>query len=179
MMTKAVVVDCGGKTADPMWEIERQKLLPWLFGKGVDVGCGARKIRDDVLGVDIDRKVKPDVVASGDSLPFPDGEFDFVCGIHSFEHFADADLVLCEWLRVLRPGGFIGIVHPDITFTKRQKGPAENKVLRDNRYYKHYHEHSLESFLSFLKKRLSLGFDIVDFGPACPNWSFYVILKKR
>jgi len=163
---------------DVMWKWEVEKLLPWFFGKGVDIGCGTRSIKPDIVRVDIDKNVKPDVVASGDNLPFKDEEFDFVCSIHSFEHFPDPVKTLKEWLRILKKGGYIGIVHPDVYYTKKQKPAAENPGLNENPYNKHYHEHTMDSFVEFLKSLTDLPFRIVDYGPACAEWSFYVILKK-
>lgn len=163
---------------DPMWKWEVECLMPWLSGKGVDIGCGARSISKDILRVDIDKKVKPDVVASGDDLPFKDGEFDFITAIHAFEHFPDPVKTLKEWLRVVKVGGIIGIVHPDIFYTKKQNPEIDNKGLRENPYNKHYHEHTADSFVKMLKGWTDLPFRLIDYGVACGNWSFYVILKK-
>ena len=99
---------------DEMWLLEVECLMPWMSGKGIDVGCGARTFSKDILRVDIDKAVKPDIVASGDKMPLKDEEFDYLISIHSFEHFENPKKVLTEWLRVLKVGGVIGIVHPDI-----------------------------------------------------------------
>ena len=163
---------------DLMWRWEVEKLMPWFLGKGVDIGCGARSIKKEIVRVDIDEKVKPDIVASGDELPFKDAEFDYIASIHSFEHFQDQKKTLAEWLRVIKPGGIIGIVHPDITFTKKQNPEIDNPGLRENPFNKHCHEHTLESFLRMIRGWDELPFRIIDHGVACGNWSFYVILKK-
>jgi predicted SAM-dependent methyltransferase len=163
---------------DSMWKWEVEKLMPWFCGKGVDIGAGGRSIREGILRVDIDEKVEPDVKASGDKLPFEDGKFDFVCAIHAFEHFPDAKKTLSEWLRVVREGGIIGIVHPDIFYTKKQNPEIDNSGLRENPFNKHWHEHTQDSFVAMLKGWTDLPFRIMDFGVACGNWSFYVILKK-
>ena len=163
---------------DMMWVWECEKLIPWLYGKGVDIGAGGRSINKDILRVDIDPKVNPTIVASGDNLPFANGEFDYLVSIHSFEHFKDPVETLKEWLRVVRVGGIVAIVHPDITYTKKQKPSGDNPSLKENPYNKHYHEHTINSFVNMLKTLTDLPFRIVDFAPACPKWSFYVILKK-
>jgi len=163
---------------DVMWKWEVESLLPWLFGKGVDIGCGARTINDDILRLDIDEAVKPDIVASGDDLPFKDNKFDYIVSIHSFEHFPNSKKLLKEWLRVIKEGGIIAIVHPDITFTKKQNPEVDNKGLRENPYNKHYHEHTAETFKAQLEGWPDLPFKILDYGIACEKWSFYFILKK-
>ena len=42
-----------------------KKLVPWFYGKGADIGCGARSINKDIVRVDIDVKVKPDILPPG------------------------------------------------------------------------------------------------------------------
>jgi predicted SAM-dependent methyltransferase len=161
-----------------MWKWEVESLMPWLSGKGVDIGAGARSISLDIIRVDIDEKVKPDVLASGDELPFKDGEFDYLTSIHSFEHFEDHVKTLKEWLRVIKTGGIIGIVHPDIFYTKKQNPEIDKPRLKANPYNRHCHEHTQESFVKTLHGWIDLPFRILDSGTACANWSFYVILKK-
>ncbi len=124
---------------DPMWNKEVESLMPWLFGKGADIGCGNRSITPDIVRVDIDEKVKPDVLASGDKLPFKDEEFDYITSIHSFEHFEDQVKTLNEWLRVIKVGGIIAIVHPDVFFTKKQNPEIDAPGLKANPYNKHWH----------------------------------------
>ena len=163
---------------DVMWQYEVESLLPWFSGKGVDIGCGKRSINKDIYRVDIDKAVKPDLVASGDDLPIKDGKFNFVCSIHSFEHFPDSKKTLIEWLRIVKPGGIIGIVHPDLQHTKKQNPEVDNEGLKQNPHNKHYDEHTPESFKKRLKEWEDLPFKLIDMGPACYEWSFYVILKK-
>ena len=164
---------------DPMWKIEVEKLIPWFSGKGADVGSGRRSFDSKIIRVDIDKKVKPDILASGDALPFKDNELDFICSIHSFEHFEDQKKTLVEWLRVIKPGGIIGIVHPDIDHTKKQNPVIDAPGLKLNPYNKHWHENNASSFEDQLELWSDLRFSIIDRGVACPNWSFYFIIRKN
>ncbi len=62
-------------------------------------------------------------------LPFGDGQFDVVLAVTALSHTTDADRAIPEMLRVLRPGGRIGIfdmdvsswiiAHPDRELTRR------------------------------------------------------------
>ena len=178
MKKKPFEVKYYGNTDDPMWQLEVECLFPWLFGKGVDVGCGARTIGPDVVRVDIDEAVEPDFCCSGDDLPFKDGEYDFLMSIHSFEHFPDARKLLSEWLRVVRKAGIVAIVHPNIAYTKKQNPENDNPGLKANPFNRHYHEHTPESFVAMLGELSDLPFRLLDYGPACNRWSFFAILKK-
>jgi len=57
-------------------------------------------------------KMPVDVVAEGDDLPFKDEEFDFVISSHVIEHFFDPIKAIKEWLRVIKPGGYIFTICP-------------------------------------------------------------------
>jgi len=124
-------------------------------------------------------KVEPDYLGSGDKLPFPDNKWDYLYGIHSFEHFSDPVKLLKEWLRVVKKDGIVALVHPDVQYTKKQNPEHDNEGLKENPYNKHFHEHTQKSFLTFLEKNKNLGFEVLDTGVATKNWSFYVILKKK
>jgi SAM-dependent methyltransferase len=64
--------------------------------------------------------MKVDVVSSGDDLPFKDNTIDFVVSSHVIEHFYDPVKAVEEWLRVVKPGGYVYIIgpHKERTFDK-------------------------------------------------------------
>lgn len=64
--------------------------------------------------------LKVDIVASGDDLPFKDNVWDFVISSHVIEHFYDPVKTVKEWLRVVKPGGYVYIIapHKERTFDK-------------------------------------------------------------
>ncbi len=105
------------------WEAET--MLKYCQGKGVDVGCGNRKI-PDAVGVDIipkgergkggsqlGEKSQADVTVADTKLPFTDGMFDYVHARHVIEHIVDPLAALKEWVRVLKPGGKLIMAVPD------------------------------------------------------------------
>lgn len=57
-------------------------------------------------------KMKVDVVAPGDELPFEDESWDFVISSHVIEHFFDPIKALKEWMRVVKKGGYVFIIAP-------------------------------------------------------------------
>jgi SAM-dependent methyltransferase len=69
------------------------------------------------INVDFDAKYNPEVVADARTLPFEDNTVDELYSSHLLEHFGYEEPVLEEWHRVLRPGGKITIVVPDLIGT--------------------------------------------------------------
>jgi len=163
---------------DNLWNEEVAKLLPYTDGNGLDIGCGGRSIKPEIKRLDIDPEKRPDILASGDDIPVDDAWFDFVVAQHVLEHFADQDKALKEWLRIIKPGGYILIIHPDVTYTGKQLPPEANPDLKLHPYNKHYYERNYSEFLTWLNDRTSYGFTLVDAGTACIGWSFYAILRK-
>ena len=162
---------------DDMWNKEVEKLLPWIDGKGADIGCGDRTIDNSILTVDCDIKRKPSVVAKGDKLPFKNGELDFIVSIHNLEHYDNQREVLDEWRRVVKSGGVIAIVHPDVDYTGIQ---AESQYNTDkNKFNKHYHERNEVDFHRWFLAQKFDDLVIIDSGPACREWSFYLIIEKK
>ena len=162
---------------DDMWNLEVEKLIPWLKGSGVDIGSGDRSIYKSDMRVDIDKKRNVDVHLSGDDLSFKDEQFDYLYSIHSFEHFEYQRDLLIEWKRVIKKGGIIGIVHPDVNYTGIQK-PIETNPDK-NPFNKHTYERDLINWLKWFESQNLTRLEVIDSGIACQNWSFYVILKKK
>ncbi|WP_373031618.1 methyltransferase domain-containing protein [Sulfurovum sp.] len=89
--------------------------------KVLHAGCGDEQLPPYLAGLletrlDIDDKVKPDVVA-----PITDlgdiGEFDVVYCSHTLEHLYQhqVEIALAEFKRVLKKGGVVIIAVPDLT----------------------------------------------------------------
>ena len=162
---------------DDMWNQECEALIPYLFGEGADIGSSVRSIFENDVRVDIDKERNPTVRCSGDELPFNDNTLDYLYSIHSFEHFEDQKKTIQEWTRVIKRGGIIGIVHPDVEFTGIQLPIDLNKDK--NPYNKHTFERTYQEFLKWLKINNYFGLKLIDSGIACGKWSFFVILKKK
>ena len=104
--------------------------------KGIEIGGSYHNKFDlDTLNVDYTDEItvfkkmemetcgqymKVDVVAEGDNLPFSDNSWDFVINSHVLEHFFDPIKTINEWLRVIKPGGYLFMIipHKERTFDR-------------------------------------------------------------
>lgn len=96
----------------PNYEIKPTPIKPKLL----NLGCG-NIIRKDWVHIDFTSRHK-EVIAHNlrKGIPFPDNEFDGVYHSHVLEHFAkdEALLFIKECFRVLKIGGIIRVVVPDL-----------------------------------------------------------------
>jgi SAM-dependent methyltransferase len=94
-------------------------------------------------------------------LPYPDGSFEAVLGSHVLEHLTpdEAESLLTELHRVLRPGGVVRIAVPDLDAVIDAYDPAEPDRFLDgllqgrerstsrHRHWWQYNERSLRALL--------------------------------
>ena len=97
--------------------------------KYLNLGCQIRKFPNERgwINIDLDDSVKPDILCDVKKLPFEDNEVDFIYAAHLLEHIY-LDKVpeyLREWMRVLKPGGKLAIVVPDIGTVMRRYASGE------------------------------------------------------
>lgn len=101
--------------AHSAWEV-----LPTGDKLIADLGAGfiSPYMRDEgkVVSFDIREETKPDVICDLRKLPVPDQTFDIVFSSHTLEHFGfnSVQIVLKEWARVLKVGGELRLVVPNI-----------------------------------------------------------------
>src|SRR5690606_31660101 len=77
------------------------------------------------IRLDIDPRVKPDIVASlTDISAVRSGTIDAVWSSHSLEHLEDYQVptALAEFRRVLKPGGFALVTLPDLEYVAKLVG---------------------------------------------------------
>ena len=108
----------GDETGKIRWET-----VPFCRGRGLDLGCGPKKLFPHVIGID-NRKdtelfgiqMKPDLLLDVTDLSmFSNGSMNFVYSSHTLEHFPYEDVpkILREWWRVITVGGFLILYLPD------------------------------------------------------------------
>jgi len=106
------------------FDLETQALIAkYCQGNGIDVGCGYQHI-GACVGID---QVPWGVAcnAAGDlskadwsfdilNLPIKSDTMDFVFASHVLEHVVDQQKAIAEWLRVLKPEGYLVMLIPHI-----------------------------------------------------------------
>lgn len=78
----------------------------------INLGCNDLKLKGFV-NIDIDERVKPDLVADSLNLPYDNESVDEIYAGHLLEHTTMNEGALKEWNRVLKKGGKITITVPD------------------------------------------------------------------
>jgi len=156
--------------------IAREQLRKWVLAKKprklLDIGCHNRHLEQTVrewyssvetFGLDITvYQVKPDVLASGDHLPFRGSTFDFVTMIEVLEHIVDYVRALREVLRVLRPGGTL--------FVQSVSCLSQHAYEGDETHFHVLHPKTLSRLARVL------GFKVLETGMV--NLTLYAVFEK-
>lgn len=161
----------------------REILAPYCFGNGLDLGFGGDPILPSSICID---RAEDHVGRSKRENPAPthiigniwelewfrDGSLDYVFSSHALEDAEDTRAVLVEWMRVLRPGGYLVLFLPD------------QKTYEEDCRKRHYppnkaHIHA-DFSLEFVKARLPASSEVVfEQWPFPGNpYSFAVVAKK-
>lgn len=96
------------------------------------LGCGTRHI-PGYINIDQMAGDNVDLVCDVSKLPYADNSADFIYACHVLEYFdwQEAEsVVLPEWYRVLKPGGYIRIAVPNFDSVLAWYG-AKNNMLSD------------------------------------------------
>ena len=141
-------------------------------GRLLDIGCGGGRFMNrmkrlgwEVEGIDFDEKATGKITArygmktyTGDLVEskLPDGYFDAITLSHTIEHLVNPERTLRECMRILKPGGRLVVVTPNVESTGATLfGP----FWRGWEPPRHLHMFSVKTLKSFLSKA---GFDVTE-----------------
>lgn len=147
-------------TARP-WYDYAAKLLPTKPGRWIDLGCGQGELlaRADVpkggLGLDRDRTALKAgtgarfVVADlAQPLPFADDSFDGVSLVEVIEHLPDAEALVREIGRILRPGGWLVLTTPNVAhLTYRIRALTGHPPKQEGYHFRFFTKRTLSACL--------------------------------
>lgn len=165
----------------------RSRLIPYCLGNGLDLGFGGDPISSTAICIDrgpnhhlraVDPNATPThIVGDVTSLYwFADGVLDFVFSSHCLEDFQDTKTILMEWLRVIKPGGYLVLYLPDQTAYEAhcfKHGTLPNQA--------HIHAHFSLFFVVEILHNIGIkNTDIVHSLWPVPNnpYSFDLVIKK-
>jgi len=163
----------------------RERLKQYCEGNGLDLGYGGDPIVPSVITIDLPRHYfTPSWLGTpapqnlkGDARDlywFTDCSMDYVYSSHLFEDFELKEMkpVLLEWLRVLKPGGYLVLYLPDQQQYKRdceKRGEIPNP------------NHKLEGFSLRFFKALLVDLDYIEIiheDSHCEVYSFEIVIQK-
>jgi 2-polyprenyl-3-methyl-5-hydroxy-6-metoxy-1,4-benzoquinol methylase len=141
-------------------------------GKLLDIGCGGGRFMSrmgrkgwEVEGIDFDEKSTSKITRrygmktyTGDllSCKLPDSSYDAITLSHTIEHLFDPEKVLLECMRILKPGGKLVVVTPNVDSIAAS---LFGKLWRGWEPPRHLHLFSVNTLKRFL---LRSGFDIKE-----------------
>ena len=149
----------------------------------LNVGCGDRVIRPEFICLDGFRSSSDDqasgrhaaafsssILSGLDDLPFKDSSVDVILSLHSLEHVGNPIEVLVSWIKLLKPGGGIGLILPDYRYTYTARA--------DNSFFGHKWDPCPDLLRAWHQKYLKdmVVLEHLDTFDAC--LSFDVILRK-
>lgn len=88
----------------------------YFRGVGLDIGAGNDTLGNNIYMFPGIRRVKPWDMEDGDAQylkTLGDNEYDFAHASHCLEHMVDWKIALENWIRVIKPGGFLVITIPE------------------------------------------------------------------
>ena len=103
-------------------EIRRKSVISMLQGNGLEIGGVVNGISENVKITKVDISANSDhkdfvQKDATDLSSFSDDSFDFIINSHILEHLANPMKALMEWKRIVKKGGFIFFVVPNMEFT--------------------------------------------------------------
>lgn len=147
----------------------KPRLLKYCQGQGLDLGCGNAKIKPDSIGIDLQNPVA-DMRRDARKLDYyPDSLFDYVYSSHLLEEIQDTEPTLKDWLRVIKPGGFLVLYQ----IIESRYFPIGSPNC--NPSHKH---HFTGAGLRAMIEGLGAEFVHYSDNPETKEWSFELVMKK-
>ncbi len=99
----------------------------YFRGVGIDIGAGndcVERVQHAFPGI---RRVKNWDLDDGDGQyleTVPNEQYDFLHSSHSLEHMVDWKIALDNWIRVVKPGGYLIITVPEEEMYEKRRWPS-------------------------------------------------------
>ena len=99
----------------------------YFRGIGIDIGAGNDTLQNVSQSFPGIRRVRAWDIADGDAQyleTVKDGEYDFVHASHCLEHMVDWKIALENWIRVVKPTGYLVITIPEERMYEKFNWPS-------------------------------------------------------
>ena len=168
----------GNEAAKCRWDV-----VPYIRGKGIDIGCGPNKVLPHAIGIDSCKDVelfgldfKPDLVCEdATQLAIPDADLDFVFSSHLLEHIEDTGAALREWWRVLKAGGYLVLYLPHCDLYPRIGQPGSNPDHKHD-----FNNEMIHDEMVHMALKSGTGWDLAvnEVRSGGTEYSFLMVFKK-
>lgn len=153
--------------------------------RGVDIGCGTKKIHPNAIGIDFDRQYnKPnmqqteaDIVCSWEDWIscIEDNSYDYVYAGHLIEDYEKPQEIYKQWMRIVCPEGFLCICSP-VENEYRAYSIFNNEGI--NMAHKNFWSGAMHFFADVVYPNYNdINVELHDYGYVEP-YSFYIIIQK-
>jgi len=147
------------------WYRYAARLLPAKGGRWLDLGCGQAEFLElaserGLEGMGLDRQPnnaracraggRAVLVADlGRSLPFRDASLDGASLIEVIEHIVEAEALVAELARVIRPGGWLVMTTPNVAhLTYRWRALTGHEPKQEGYHYRFFVRRTLETIFA-------------------------------
>ena len=145
----------------------------------LNIGAGERQVHHSLINIDFQRNLQElsdninttnSLLCDMDNLIFKGNSVDGIIALNVWVHSEDPVKTFTEWLRVLKPGGKIGIINPDYRYT----WSASN----DNQTYGHKWNTDMSITIKLLKKHFN-NIEIIKFNTLKYKISYDIVIQKK
>ena len=99
----------------------------YFNGIGIDIGAGQDSLDINKVFFPAIRRVRGWDMPDGDAQymeSVSDNTYDFVHSSHCLEHMVDYNIALKNWIRIVKPGGYVIVTIPEETMYEHNKWPS-------------------------------------------------------
>ena len=157
----------------------RSSLAKYCKGDGLDIGYGGDPIVKSAICIDLPRPYakyrKYPQHLHGDARDlywFKNQCLDYVFSSHLLEDFKNTEIVLNEWIRVLKLGGYLVLYLPD---EQKYRNYCKKKGVPSNIHHMH-EDFSIDYINKILKKRTDI--EIIHTRFPAGIYSFELVIQK-
>ncbi len=130
--------------------------------RGLDLGCGNKLRSKDILRVDINPSLRPDILHDLNSFPYPlaQGEFEVIYCTDVLEHLDNIVKVMEEIYRIAKPFAIVHITVPHFSCSNSYTDPTHKHFfgLFSFDYFTGENQWNFYTKAKFRKKKIQLIF---------------------